>query len=69
MTGKERAAFRAQANTLEPLFQIGKGCVNATHRIDQTVFHSLLALNDRAYVCGDHVRAHHQRMDLVLLGA
>ncbi len=25
MTGKERAAFRAQANTLEPEFQIGKG--------------------------------------------
>jgi len=25
MTGKERAAFRAQANTLEPLFQLGKG--------------------------------------------
>lgn len=25
MTSKERAAFRAMANTLEPLFQIGKG--------------------------------------------
>ena len=25
MTGKERAQFRAQANTLDPLFQIGKG--------------------------------------------
>lgn len=25
MTGKERAQFRAQANSLEPLFQIGKG--------------------------------------------
>ena len=25
MTSKERAQFRAQANTLEPLFQIGKG--------------------------------------------
>ena len=25
MTGKERAQFRAQANHLEPLFQIGKG--------------------------------------------
>lgn len=25
MTGKERAQFRAQANTLEPEFQIGKG--------------------------------------------
>lgn len=25
MTGKERAAFRAAANHLEPLFQIGKG--------------------------------------------
>lgn len=28
MTGKERAAFRAQANSLEPLFQIGKGGVS-----------------------------------------
>ncbi len=27
MTGKERAAYRAQANTLEPLFQIGKSGV------------------------------------------
>lgn len=25
MTGRERAAFRKQANTLEPIFQIGKG--------------------------------------------
>ena len=25
MTSKERAEFRAQANSLEPLFQIGKG--------------------------------------------
>ena len=25
MTGKERAQLRAQANSLEPLFQIGKG--------------------------------------------
>ncbi len=25
MTGKERAAYRAQANHLEPLFQVGKG--------------------------------------------
>ena len=25
MTSKERAAYRAQANSLEPLFQIGKG--------------------------------------------
>ena len=25
MTGKERAAFRAKANGLEPLFQVGKG--------------------------------------------
>lgn len=27
MTSKERAEFRSQANTLEPLFQIGKGGV------------------------------------------
>lgn len=25
MTGKERAAYRAKANSLEPLFQVGKG--------------------------------------------
>lgn len=28
MTGKERAALRAQANTLKPLFQVGKDGVN-----------------------------------------
>ena len=28
MTGKERAAFRAEANSLEPLFQIGKGGIS-----------------------------------------
>ncbi len=28
MTSKERAALRAQANTLEPLFQIGKGGIS-----------------------------------------
>lgn len=28
MTGKERAAWRAKANSLEPLFQIGKGGIN-----------------------------------------
>jgi len=28
MTGKERASFRAKANGLEPLFQIGKGGIN-----------------------------------------
>ncbi len=28
MTGKERAAFRAQANSLEPLFHIGKSGMN-----------------------------------------
>jgi len=28
MTGKERAQFRAQANTLEPVFQIGKGDIS-----------------------------------------
>lgn len=29
MTGKERAAFRAKANGLEPLFHIGKSGMNA----------------------------------------
>ena len=28
MTGKERAVWRAKANGLEPLFQIGKGGIN-----------------------------------------
>lgn len=28
MTGKERAALRAQANKLEPLFQVGKGGIS-----------------------------------------
>ena len=28
MTGKERAAFRAKANSLEPLFHIGKGGIS-----------------------------------------
>ncbi|MCL2508417.1 MAG: ribosome assembly RNA-binding protein YhbY [Oscillospiraceae bacterium] len=28
MTGKERAAFRARANRLEPVFQVGKGGVS-----------------------------------------
>ena len=28
MTGKERAALRAQANGLDPLFQVGKGGVS-----------------------------------------
>lgn len=28
MTSKERAAFRAQANTLKPLFQAGKGGIS-----------------------------------------
>lgn len=28
MTSKERAALRAKANTLQPLFQVGKGGVN-----------------------------------------
>lgn len=28
MTGKERATWRAKANSLEPLFQIGKGGLN-----------------------------------------
>lgn len=28
MTGKERAAWRAKANSLEPLFQLGKGGIS-----------------------------------------
>ncbi len=28
MTSKERAAFRAKANSLEPLFQVGKGGIS-----------------------------------------
>lgn len=28
MTGKERAGFRARANTLDPLFQVGKGGIS-----------------------------------------
>ena len=28
MTGRERAAFRAEANALQPIFQIGKGDIN-----------------------------------------
>ena len=28
MTGKERAVFRKQANTLTPIFQIGKGDIS-----------------------------------------
>lgn len=30
MTGKERAKYRAQANSLQPLFQIGKGGMSDT---------------------------------------
>ena len=35
MTSKERAALRAQANSLEPLFQVGKGGIteNMTEQI------------------------------------
>ncbi len=36
MTSKERAAFRAQANGLEPLFQIGKGGISEA-LVEQTV--------------------------------
>ena len=32
MTSKERAALRAQANSLEPLFQVGKGGVNCQEK-------------------------------------
>lgn len=35
MTSKERAALRAQANSLEPLFQIGKGGMSDT-LVEQT---------------------------------
>lgn len=35
MTSKERAALRAQANTIEPLFQVGKGGISQA-LIDQT---------------------------------
>jgi RNA-binding protein len=35
MTSKERAALRAQANSLEPLFQIGKGGISDT-LVEQT---------------------------------
>jgi RNA-binding protein len=35
MTSKERAALRAQANRLEPLFQIGKGGISDT-LVEQT---------------------------------
>lgn len=35
MTSKERAALRAQANSLEPLFQIGKGGMSEA-LVDQT---------------------------------
>ena len=30
MTGKERAAFRAAANSLAPVFQVGKGGISDT---------------------------------------
>ena len=32
MTSKERAALRAQANSLEPLFQVGKGGVTTAQK-------------------------------------
>lgn len=39
MTGKERAGFRKQANTLNPIFQIGKGDIsdNMLDAIDQAL--------------------------------
>ena len=39
MTGKERAVFRKQANTLDPIFQIGKGDIsdNMLESIDQAL--------------------------------
>ena len=39
MTGKERAVFRKQANTLESIFQIGKGDIsdNMLDAIDQAL--------------------------------
>lgn len=43
MTSKERAALRAQANSLEPLFQVGKGGVN-----DALIAQTLDAFRSRA---------------------
>jgi len=39
MTGKERAALRAQANKLQPIFQIGKGGVsdNLLKQLDEAL--------------------------------
>ena len=39
MTGKERAVFRAQANTLEPIIQIGKDGIseNLIKQVDDTL--------------------------------
>ena len=39
MTGKERAVFRKQANTLQPIFQIGKGEIsdNMLNSIDEAL--------------------------------
>ena len=39
MTGKERAALRAQANKLQPIFQIGKGGVsdNLIKQLDEAL--------------------------------
>lgn len=42
MTSKERAALRAQANSLEPLFQVGKGGVN-----DELIAQTLDAFRSR----------------------
>ena len=45
MTGKERAQFRAQANSLEPEFQIGKGGIS-----DGVVKQTLDAFNTKELI-------------------
>lgn len=45
MTSKERAELRGQANTLEPLFQVGKGGVS-----DAVIAQTLEAFNTRELI-------------------